>query len=231
MRVCDLIDENLHAWKDDVLDAVLQEEDVKAARSILLPNSDMADRWIWHYSNRGVYTVSSGNETALGLKRQGMMAGTSEGESSSRYLDKKHGPRFGICPPRINLNILSGNGILPIRENLFSRKVTREMLYMNCKADCETFPHLFFECRFAHIMWRSLPIGFVPDMNGASFNSSMVWLPIGFVLDMNGQASILAWFDNLIDRWKGMEDSDHRLTLATMIMWRIWKCRNEVFHS
>lgn len=82
---------------------------------------------------------------------------------------------------------------------------------MNCKGDCETFPRLFFECRFAHIIWRSSPIGFVPGMNG--------------------QASILAWFDNLIDRWKGTEEGDHKLTLVTMIMWRIWKCCDEVFYN
>lgn len=77
MRVCDLLDENLHVWKDDVLSAVLQEEDVKAARSIPLPISNMEDRLIWHFSKRGAYTVSSGYETALGLKRLGMTAGPS----------------------------------------------------------------------------------------------------------------------------------------------------------
>lgn len=71
--------------------------------------------------------------------------------------------------------------------------------------------HLFFECRFAHIMWRLSPIGFVPGMNG--------------------QASSLAWFDNSIDRWKGAEKGDHTLTLVTTIMWRIWKCRNELLFN
>lgn len=50
---------------------------MKAARSIPLPISNMEDRLIWHFSKRGGYTVSSGYETALGLKRLGMMAGPS----------------------------------------------------------------------------------------------------------------------------------------------------------
>ncbi|KAG5556368.1 hypothetical protein RHGRI_006836 [Rhododendron griersonianum] len=48
---------------------------------------------------------------------------------------------------------------------------------------------------------------------------------------MNGQASILAWFDKLIDRWKGTDDGGYMLMLAAMIMWRIWKCINEVLFN
>lgn len=99
-------------------------------------------------------------------------------------------------------------GILPIRENLFKRKVSRELICPVCSSDCETFPHFFLECRNAQIMWRLSPIGYVPDMNG--------------------DASILNWFDKLIDRWKGTAVERPNLTLATTIMWRIWKCRNEV---
>lgn len=42
---------------------------------------------------------------------------------------------------------------------------------------------------------------------------------------------VLAWFDNSIDRWKGAEKGDHTLTLVTTIMWRIWKCRNELLFN
>ncbi|KAF7149489.1 hypothetical protein RHSIM_Rhsim02G0067500 [Rhododendron simsii] len=35
----------------------------------------------------------------------------------------------------------------------------------------------------------------------------------------------------LIDRWKGTDDGDYMLTLVAMIMWRIWKCRNEVLFN
>ncbi|KAF7130491.1 hypothetical protein RHSIM_Rhsim10G0179000 [Rhododendron simsii] len=44
---------------------------------------------------------------------------------------------------------------------------------------------------------------------------------------MNEHASILAWFDSVIDRWKGLEDGANKLTLCTMILWHIWKCLNE----
>lgn len=41
--------------------------------------------------------------------------------------------------------------------------------------------------------------------------------PIGYVPNMNENSSVLAWFDNVIA---------NKLTLLTMILWRIWKCRN-----
>ncbi|KAF7145920.1 hypothetical protein RHSIM_Rhsim04G0118100 [Rhododendron simsii] len=56
--------------------------------------------------------------------------------------------------------------------------------------------------RFAQIMWRLSPIGYVPNMNENS--------------------SVLAWFDNVIA---------NKLTLLTMILWRIWKCRNVNFFN
>ncbi|KAF7150716.1 hypothetical protein RHSIM_Rhsim02G0085200 [Rhododendron simsii] len=58
------------------------------------------------------------------------------------------------------------------------------------------------------IMWRISPLGCVPNMNE--------------------QSSILAWFDNVIGRWKGTEEGGIMLTLIPLILWRIWKCREEV---
>lgn len=214
LRVCDVINATQHVWKMEVIDAVMQEEDAKAVRLIPLPCSDMEDRWVWHFSNRGVYSVSSGYESALRLKRQGSTQGITGGESSMRDDHKKVWNKVWSLPVPNKIKVFVWkciNGILPIRENLLRRKVTREMLCLNCKGDCETFPHLFLECRFAHVMWKSSPFGYVPSMNG--------------------QTSILAWFDKLIDRWKGTDDGGYMLTLAAMIMWRIWKCRNEVLFN
>lgn len=71
IRVCDVIDPERHVWKLDVIDEVMHEEDAKFVRSIPLPIADMEDRWVWHFSSCGVYTVSSGYEFALRLIRWG----------------------------------------------------------------------------------------------------------------------------------------------------------------
>ncbi|KAG5549887.1 hypothetical protein RHGRI_015005 [Rhododendron griersonianum] len=47
-------------------------------------------------------------------------------------------------------------------------------------------------------------------------------------IDGYGTSRIVG-FIRLIDRWKGTDD--RLLTLAAMIMWRIWKCRNEVLFN
>lgn len=91
---------------------------------------------------------------------------------------------------------------------MYRRKVTMEMICPMCCSDCETFPHLFLDCRFAQVVWRFLPIGLVPSMNE--------------------HGSTLAWFDSLLDRWKGSEEGSHTITLAVFIMWRLWKCRNNM---
>lgn len=44
---------------------------------------------------------------------------------------------------------------------------------------------------------------------------------------MNEHASILAWFNTMMERWNGSEEGSHQLTLVTTILWNLWKCRNE----
>ncbi|KAG5562464.1 hypothetical protein RHGRI_005257 [Rhododendron griersonianum] len=156
LRVCDVIDATQHVWKMEVIDTVMQEEDAKAVRLIPLPCLDMEDRWVWHFSNRGVYSVSSGYESALRLKRQGSAQGITGGESSMRDDDKKVWNKVWSLP-------------VPNKIKVF--------------------------------VWKYI------------------------------NASILAWFDRLIDRWKGTNDGGYMLTLAAMIVWRIWKCRNEVLFN
>ncbi|KAG5532980.1 hypothetical protein RHGRI_027282 [Rhododendron griersonianum] len=98
MMVSQLIDPTTHEWRTDLLETVLHNEDVQIVKSMPLPKGDMADGWIWHYTTSGVYTVSSGCETALTLKRKGSIQGVTSGETSTRIDDKK------------KLNKVEGNG-------------------------------------------------------------------------------------------------------------------------
>ncbi|KAF7137486.1 hypothetical protein RHSIM_Rhsim07G0171000 [Rhododendron simsii] len=68
MRVYDLID----------------TENAALVHAIPLSSLDLEDRWIWHYSSQGMYTVSSGNKTALMLERQGRNSGGGGGQLSRR---------------------------------------------------------------------------------------------------------------------------------------------------
>lgn len=130
---------------------------------------------MWHFSSCGVYTVNSRYEFALRLKRWGTGHSSTGGESSMREDDKnlwKHKVWGLPIPNKIKYFIWKCiNGILPIRENLFRRRVTREMLLcINCKGNCETFPHLFLECQF----WKSSPVGFCVEYEWSSIYFSLV---------------------------------------------------------
>lgn len=85
-----------------------------------------------------------------------ILVGRDKGEEENAYIGNLEQGIYVAFLFRIRSNILliwkCINGILPIQENLFRRRVTREMLCINCKGDCETFPHLFMECQCAHIM-------------------------------------------------------------------------------
>lgn len=49
------------------------------------------------------------------------------------------------------------HSILPIRENLFRRKITSELNCPVCRMDCETLPHFFFLNASGHIQRGEFP--------------------------------------------------------------------------
>lgn len=63
-----------------------QEEDASLIMNTLLPVSDVVDKLVWHYTDLGDYTVGSGYETGMMLKRNGLLGrwGGGEGDSSGR---------------------------------------------------------------------------------------------------------------------------------------------------
>ncbi|KAI8554938.1 hypothetical protein RHMOL_Rhmol05G0134700 [Rhododendron molle] len=89
MKACDQIDTGTHKWKLELLDTMLHPENAGLVQAIPLSNSDMEDRYVWHFSSQGMYTVSSGYETTLTLKWRGRESGRGGGGSGTREADKK----------------------------------------------------------------------------------------------------------------------------------------------
>ncbi|KAI8554902.1 hypothetical protein RHMOL_Rhmol05G0133200 [Rhododendron molle] len=67
--VSDLIDPVTRQWKVEVVQSVLQAEDASVVRAIPLPCSDVKDRWVWHHTTNGIYSVRSGYESALAIQK------------------------------------------------------------------------------------------------------------------------------------------------------------------
>ncbi|XP_021801570.1 uncharacterized protein LOC110745747 isoform X2 [Prunus avium] len=63
-----------------VLDQETKEEDVKAITSIPLSVNFHKDRWIWHYTTNGTYSVKSGYRLEMSKKKEcsGVVASSSE---------------------------------------------------------------------------------------------------------------------------------------------------------
>ncbi|KAI8532838.1 hypothetical protein RHMOL_Rhmol11G0245600 [Rhododendron molle] len=77
-----------------------------------------------------------------------------------------------------------------------------------CSEDRESTIHLLARCSFAQIMWRLSPLGI--NMNSIQGDS------------------VFDWWDNLLERWKGMKENKNVWAAVGYIVWRIWKCRNNV---
>ena len=58
--VKDLIDENTKEWNLNLLQEMFDSEEVANIKSISVSNLGLQDVLVWHYDNRGVYTVKSG---------------------------------------------------------------------------------------------------------------------------------------------------------------------------
>ncbi|XP_021801569.1 uncharacterized protein LOC110745747 isoform X1 [Prunus avium] len=67
-------------WNVDLLNLCFQEEDVKAITSIPLSVNFHKDRWIWHYTTNGTYSVKSGYRLEMSKKKEcsGVVASSSE---------------------------------------------------------------------------------------------------------------------------------------------------------
>ncbi|KAL0320278.1 UNVERIFIED_CONTAM: putative mitochondrial protein [Sesamum radiatum] len=69
-RVSVLIDEASRSWKMELVTQVFEEEEAKLISSIALQQLHGPDTVIWHYSNKGTFSVSSAYRLALQHARQ-----------------------------------------------------------------------------------------------------------------------------------------------------------------
>ncbi|KAL0405575.1 UNVERIFIED_CONTAM: hypothetical protein Slati_3871400 [Sesamum latifolium] len=69
-NVSALIDGNCGSWRMELVMQVFDEEEAKLIMSIALSQLNCPDTLVWHYSNDGVFSVSSAYRLALQCARQ-----------------------------------------------------------------------------------------------------------------------------------------------------------------
>ncbi|CAL8993020.1 unnamed protein product, partial [Prunus brigantina] len=83
--VADLIDPGLKTWRCELISRLFTPNEARLITSLPISRWGCPDRLMWHFHKQGVYTVRSGYDLALYLKRNGELGvkGTGEGSRQS----------------------------------------------------------------------------------------------------------------------------------------------------
>lgn len=121
MLVSDMINPELHIWRNEEIMATFHKEEAEAICQIPLSRRNVNDAIIWLHNSKGIFTVKSVYHVARKLQTYGNQAGTSRGYAGKniwaaiwkfRLLNKVKVFGWRAC-----------HDILPTSENLTRRKV------------------------------------------------------------------------------------------------------------
>ncbi|XP_020421443.1 uncharacterized protein LOC109949733 [Prunus persica] len=166
---------------------------------------------IWHFTKYGGYTVKSGYDLAIKLRRNGVIGKKGKGECSNQ--SGQSGPWKHIwalqVPPKIQMFIWRCyRNVLAVRENLRRRRVDVEADCLLCGNNGKTEVHLFFRCEIARLFWFASPSHL--DVHG-----------------VEGEDFLSCW-ECLLQKFAQVEKMDEILQIVAFGLWRIWKWRNAV---
>ncbi|KAH7845389.1 hypothetical protein Vadar_001428 [Vaccinium darrowii] len=175
----------------------------------------MEDSLTWNFLTVGNYSVKSGYETALDLKKNVFMGTKAQGESSNRDRMKKVSKSIWELPCQGKIKDFIWkcmHDIVPVNDVLVNRRISCDVLCPLCKSDRESTLHLLVQCPFAQVIWRISPLGLAVGINQGDL--------------------MISWWDSLLERWKGIKENKKIWAVVGTIIWRIWLCRNNmVFNS
>ncbi|KAM2701019.1 hypothetical protein EV2_002895 [Malus domestica] len=80
--VRDLIDPVSKSWKEEVISAGFNQDEVRQILSILLSKSGCCDKLVWHYTVNGDYSVKTGYGVAMNLMENGALGRKGRGARS-----------------------------------------------------------------------------------------------------------------------------------------------------
>ena len=128
-------------WNLQAIRALVDPHDVKIIESILLSRNQMEDRYGWHFTNNGRYSVQSGYQV------------------ERVYPDKEkppefYGPTVDIlkafcwkvrCPPKIKHFLWQiFSGCIAVMKNLKAREIQGDICCARCGDPDESINHVFF---------------------------------------------------------------------------------------
>ncbi|KAM1559490.1 hypothetical protein ACFX1Z_002858 [Malus domestica] len=209
--VRDLIDPVSKSWKEEVISASFNRDEVRQILSIPLSKSGCCDRLVWHYTVNGDYSVKTGYGVAMNLMENGALGRKGRGapsEHRTNNLAWKQIWRLQV-PNKIKFFIWKCcNNALAVRHNLQRRHMRVENICGVCNTFDEPKNHLFFNCEFSHRFWFCSPLHLNScELAGADFLGS---------------------WDKICTRVKNRDKGEEILQKFVFGLWRLWKNRNEL---
>ncbi|KAM1759921.1 hypothetical protein ACFX12_002853 [Malus domestica] len=209
--VRDLIDPVSKSWKEEVISAGFNQDEVRQILSILLSKSGCCDKLVWHYTVNGDYSVKTGYGVAMNLMENGALGRKGRGARSEHCTNNlvwKQIWRLQV-PNKIKFFIWKCcNNALAVRHNLQRRHMRVENICGVCNTFDEPENHLFFNCEFSHRFWFCSPLHLNSrELAGADFLGS---------------------WDKICTRVKNTDKGEEILQKFVFSLWRLWKNRNEL---
>ncbi|KAI8525452.1 hypothetical protein RHMOL_Rhmol13G0231200 [Rhododendron molle] len=202
--VADVIDSRNGTWNSQKLGREVPPEVVEAILKIPLPLVDRQDQVVWHYDQKGVYSVKSGYQVAM---QSNLSLRNEKAESS--FKPKKVLWKV-LWKMKVQGKIKSFwwracKNSLATCENLFRRKCAQSSACPICGSEIETVEHMLFWCSWAKAIW------FVCNIKVCG--------------DLGGNASVLKWADDMVDKMTVPEATEY-MGFVALVAWHIWKTRN-----
>ncbi|CAN1136231.1 Putative ribonuclease H protein At1g65750 [Linum perenne] len=150
MMVRDLWIPGTRYWDVGLLEELFSPDEVKAILGVTCVMGEGPDHQIWHYDDRGAYTVKSAYKVYMcHMMQRGMLNVSGEWK---RLWD------LAILPKFKNFGWRLARGILPLRKNIIRRRVEVPRECGVCSNLEEDKWHLFIYCPFAMDCWMQAGI-------------------------------------------------------------------------
>ncbi|XP_030929772.1 uncharacterized protein LOC115955672 [Quercus lobata] len=149
--VCDLINQDEHQWKSDLIAREFLPHEANIIKGIPLSDRNIPDKQVWHASTHGVYTTRSAYKL-LALADRNNIPTCSTNRRSSKFWQ-------GIWSLQVPYKVRhfiwrAANESLPTLYNLQRRRVVQTAYCQNCKAACEDTVHALWGCHRLVVVWE-----------------------------------------------------------------------------
>ncbi|CAL9015935.1 unnamed protein product [Prunus brigantina] len=132
LTVADLIDFVTKVWRCDLISRVFDPTEARLITSMPISQWGCPDRLMWHFHKQGVYTVRSGYDLALYLKRNGELGvkGDGEGSRASDQTAVWKGIWRLRIPPKLRTFIWKAcRNALAMRHHLIKRRCRNALVF------------------------------------------------------------------------------------------------------